>query len=662
MKVVYLIIFISTLFLDLYGQGITFYVSPSGNDNNIGSLDKPVATIEKARQLIRNIKTHDILKDSITVFLREGVYRIKDRIDFYPIDGGTKEFPVIYRNYKKENVTISGAINIKYSSANTLLSNKYFNNKIIEIDLKKAGLSKLEILRLSLTGRNISRKSFIFRELYFNKKPMPLSRWPNNGYTKIIDIKERSTAYGNQVGIVYKDSRVSNWKEHSNILLHGYWKYLWDDAFEYISELDTANKTIWLRPEYNNYGFANNRPYAAFNIFEEIDRKGEWAYNYNKGKLYFYPPSDNNQEIEFSICESPLLNFKNTQYITIKGINLEMSALEGIRISYSDNILIKDCKVHDCASDGINIVEGNNNKIYSCEIFNTGRGAIRVSGGDRTTLKKSGFIIDNCHIHNISRIDKTYTPGVWVEGVGTTISHCEFHDIPSSAMCINGNNHTIEYNKIHHVVTESDDQGAIDMYGNPTYRGNIFRYNYFYDIGPRKKDAVNAYCGRAGIRLDDAISGNIIYGNIFMNCSNGNMGAVQIHGGKENKIYNNLFYKCKIGLSFNTWSHEYWLKRTKKYLGFLEKNKNIYISHYPELSDLNKNLNINTIQKNIFLRCKRITGNNTDKQVLQSNLLLKANENNNYLESNNYSLVNISDILKNNNIKLIPFKEIGLRK
>ncbi len=46
-----------------------------------------------------------------------------------------------------------------------------------------------------------------------------------------------------------------------------------------------------------------------------------------------------------------------------------------------------------------------------------------------------------------------------------------------------------------HVVTESDDQGAIDMWGDPTYRGNIFRYNYIHDVGPDADDKINSHCG-----------------------------------------------------------------------------------------------------------------------------------------------------------------------
>ena len=62
-----------------------------------------------------------------------------------------------------------------------------------------------------------------------------------------------------------------------------------------------------------------------------------------------------------------------------------------------------------------------------------------------------------------------------MNGVGNRIVHNVLHDVLSSAIRLNGNDHLVELNDVHDVVTESDDQGGCDMYGNATYRGNVFR-------------------------------------------------------------------------------------------------------------------------------------------------------------------------------------------
>ena len=120
-------------------------------------------------------------------------------------------------------------------------------------------------------------------------------------------------------------------------------------------------------------------------------------------------------------------------------------------------------------------------------------------------------------------------------------------------MRIEGNDHLVEFNQVDHVVQESDDQGGIDMWGNPSYRGVVIRFNRWQDIGGGEIP-----CGQAGIRFDDAISGILVYGNLFERTSNGHFGGVQIHGGQNNIIDNNVFVGCRYGISFSSWGQKRW--------------------------------------------------------------------------------------------------------
>ena len=79
-------------------------------------------------------------------------------------------------------------------------------------------------------------------------------------------------------------------------------------------------------------------------------------------------------------------------------------------------------------------------------------------------------------------------------------------------MRIEGNDHIIKLNVIRNVVQESDDQGGLDMWGNPLYRGVVIRWNRWSDIRG------GTHNGAAGIRLDDMISGVTVHGNIFEGC------------------------------------------------------------------------------------------------------------------------------------------------
>lgn len=110
---------------------------------------------------------------------------------------------------------------------------------------------------------------------------------------------------------------------------------------------------------------------------------------------------------------------------------------------------------------------------------------------------------------DISRLKRTYTPAVHLDGCGQRVAHNLFERMPSSAMRIEGNDHLIELNLIRKVVEESDDQGGIDMFGNPLYRGVVIRWNRWSDIRG------GTHNGAAGVRLDDMISGIVVHGNLF---------------------------------------------------------------------------------------------------------------------------------------------------
>lgn len=229
-------------------------------------------------------------------------------------------------------------------------------------------------------------------------------------------------------------------------------------------------------------------------------------------------------------------------------------------------------------------------------------------------------------------------------------------------MRINGNDHLVEYNEMYDVVTESDDQGAIDMWGDPTYRGNIFRYNYIHDIGPQIKDKINAKHGRAGIRFDDAISGNLVYSNVFKNASEGNFGAIQIHGGKENKIYNNLFSHCKIGISFSPWKRSYWMIYNRKRLEFFEQNKSVYVSKYPELKRINEDMNKNSIEGNIFIKSNKITRNKPSQVSFQDNVKFRRTRKKVNVSSLAAFPNRVRRVRRRINFEPIPLEQIGLIK
>ncbi|MEA3476960.1 MAG: hypothetical protein U9R60_02180, partial [Bacteroidota bacterium] len=90
------------------------YISPDGNDNNVGTIEKPFLTLEKARDAIRLIKQGKGLpRGGITVFLRGGQYFMSQTFILGPEDSGTENAPIQYCAYPGETPVLSGGFLIK---------------------------------------------------------------------------------------------------------------------------------------------------------------------------------------------------------------------------------------------------------------------------------------------------------------------------------------------------------------------------------------------------------------------------------------------------------------------------------------------------------------------------------------------------------------------
>ena len=176
----------------------------------------------------------------------------------------------------------------------------------------------------------------------------------------------------------------------------------------------------------------------------------------------------------------------------------------------------------------------------------------------------------------------------------------------------------IELNEFTHCVEESDDQGAIDVWGNPLYRGNIIRWNNFHDNTGRH----GMVCG---VRLDDAISGFMISRNIFLRSSGGFFGGIQIHGGKDNYIDGNIMIDCQTAISNSPWG-ENWKERLKTHSAIAENlaskewQSPDWQKRYPALKHLIEGVpDLNYFADNLAVNCEKLYLRMSPNAVLFNN-------------------------------------------
>lgn len=585
---------------------LVIYVSPTTTDTADGTKRRPFATLQKARDAIRALKKSaggNLPQGGVRVLLLPGNYSFNEPLRLTAEDSGRSDAPIVYQAQRAGTTVLTGGTTLKGwkpivdKAVRERLSTSV-RDRVLETDLNFNGITDF--------GDATALKKR--PELFVDGLPQTLARWPNEGFVKTGEILGTNTfkVWGSIPGskdgkFRFTEDRPKGWARESDIRLYGYWFWDWYEEYQKVAAIDANANSFTLAPPFSNYGYRKGQRYYAVNLFSELDQPGEWYLNRETGKIYWLPPEKvrpSKAEIVLSIRSEPFITLANVEHVILQGLTIQEGRGDGILITGGVECIVAGCTIQRLGGDALVIEGGLHHTVFGCLMRTLGCGGIRVNGGDRNALSPGRHLVENCTVSDISRLKRTYTPAVHMDGCGNRIAHNLFEHIPSSAMRIEGNDHLIELNRIRHVVEESDDQGGIDMFGNPLYRGVVIRWNHWSDI------TGGTECGAAGIRLDDMISGIVLQGNLFERCGAVQFGGVQIHGGKENVVDANVFVDCFAGISFSRWDATRWLESIKPF----EKQAQSapYAARYPDLADLKTKPNVNFVSRNLLFNCKNV--------------------------------------------------------
>lgn len=548
-----------------------YYVSPSGNDSGTGTKDDPFLTIERAKEAVRN--TDRSGRDGITVAVFAGEYKI-DSLEFTSEDGGTEKCPVTYTAYGDGEVILNGGVTIPRGSFSEITDSEVSGRlpadaagKVLQISLDSLGITAEQAGKIYAIGNYNTAYKYdgdwtgdIYCELFVDDERMTVARYPDKGeylYTgKVISEGRGGESSNASIKVDFEDlrnpepdvyemdsslsERIKGWKSLADVWMFGYWRYDWADASTPVGNVDHNKGTI--SPMFvSRFGAKKDAPYYFFNVFEEMDSPGEWYLDRENNILYLYPPEGCTEDsnICLSISTGNIIKGENADYLTFDGFTVKGTRGDAVSLS-GNHITVRNCLIKNVSGNAL-ILNGYENTARDNEITHTGKGGIIIGGGDRETLKPGSSRADNNLIHDWSEIYETYEPAVTLNDVGNICSHNEIYNSPHEAITYSGNNHIIEYNLIHDVNLKTDDGGAIYSGRRWDWYGIVIRYNCIYNLGADGFEPV-------GIYLDDALSGQSVYGNLIINAPRF---GIQLGGGRDLDVHDNIVVNSRTPLSYD---------------------------------------------------------------------------------------------------------------
>ena len=536
-----------------------YFVSPSGDDANPGTLAKPFSTLQRAQNTARQ-KHGD-------VFLRGGTYYLPTTVVFNVEDSGTKDAPVIFQNYQNEQPVISGGIRLNH------LDWQPFTNGIFQAQVA-ADLQT--------------------EEIFVNGERQILARYPNfdpeakyfDGFAADAISKQRTARWANPVGGYY----------------HAMHPAFWGDFTWRIKGKNTNGEPTLEGGWQNNRGAAAHRDVRFVeNIFEELDAPGEWFLDPKTHTLYFYPPAE--LDLKTAVVEATrlrtLVEFRGDQtnavkWITMRGLTFRQAArtvmdtreplvrtdwaiYRGGAIFFNG---AEDCALEDSFIDqvGGNAVFVNNYNrrivVRGTQIAKAGASGICFVGDpqaarsplfnyyqthqieeiDRTPGPKNDnypadCLVDDCLIYLTGRVEKQ-TAGVEIDlAQNITVRHCSIYDLPRAGINIGDGcwgGHVVEYCDIFDTVKETGDHGSFNSWGRDRFwRPNIDEVNAWVKQAPELPllDVVKPIvlannrwrCDHGwDIDLDDGSSNYIITNNLCLH------GGIKNREGFRRVVENNI--------------------------------------------------------------------------------------------------------------------------
>jgi hypothetical protein len=468
-------------------SALEIHVSPTGDDDQLGTGASPVRTLDAARTLARSKAG----TEPVTITVHDGTYYLDKPLVLTSEDSGTSNAPVIYRAANEGKAILSGGIPLK-----------------LHWEPHASGIFRAK----TPPGQK-------FDQLFVNGARQFMARYPN------YDPARKTVPFRGSAADAISRERVAKWSDPAGGYIHAMHALMWGGFVYEITGKDASGGLTY------EGGWQNNRPagmHGQFrmveNIFEEFDAPGEWFHHRKTDTLYFHPPAGidlANTTVE-GVRLPALIELRGSQDKPVRCVTFDGFTMRHTARTFMQNkepLLRSDWTIHrggtvfftgteDCAllntfmdQPGANAVFVNNYnrrlRLAGLHIFDCGASGVAFVG-DPKAVRNPVFRYGDPH--DVSRVDRTPGPltdhypmecvledslihevgTVEKQGAGVQISmsrritvrHCTIYDTSRAGINISEGTwggHVIEGCDVFRTVQETGDHGSFNSWGRDRF-------------------------------------------------------------------------------------------------------------------------------------------------------------------------------------------------
>ena len=547
-------------------RALDLFVAKNGNDKNPGTLQSPLATLEAAKNKVRNIR------EPVVVYVRSGTYYLQKPVVFSPEDGRSPDEKVVYKAYNNEKVVISGAVPLKLTW--TPYQKNIYQAKVPD--------------------------GVFFDQLFLNGKKQRMARYPN--------YDPASSHFGGYAEEVLSPEKIATWKNPEGAFIHALHSHEWGGYHYRITGKD-AEGTLQMEGGYqNNRQMGMHKKYRFIeHVREELDTTGEWYFDKNSRTLYVY--ADSGPALKAKQVVAPqlksLFEFRGSADHPVRNITLEgfefahvlrtfMETKEPLLrsdwaiyrggtvvLEGTENCAVRNCHFNEVGGNGVFLTHYNRrSEVTGCDFDHIGASGVCLVGdpaavrspsfeyhefvpydqldktpGPKTNNYPAECLVSNNLMRGLGQTEKQVA-GVQISmAMDITVSHNTIYDVPRSGINISEGTwggHIIEFNDVFSTVQETGDHGSFNSWGRDRFwhpkrdqmnqlaathpelirldaqkttiiRNNRFRCDHGWDIdlddGSSNYHIYNNLCLNGGLKLREGfyrtVENNIIVNNSF---------------------------------------------------------------------------------------------------------------------------------------------------